>query len=54
MSSEVKEVTKQTISYALDLVDPAVKGKWPGTAADQAALQRAKWDVRGSIKGSRM
>ena len=30
----VKEVTKQTISYALDLVDPAVKAKRPRTAVD--------------------
>ena len=30
----VKEVTKQTISYALDLVDPAVKAKWTWTVLD--------------------
>ena len=38
----VKEVTKQTISYALDLVDPAVKAKWPHTAEDQAAFAEIK------------
>ena len=38
----VKEVTKQTISYALDLVDPAVKAKWPRTVADRAAFVESK------------
>ena len=38
----VKEATKQTISYVLDLVDPAVKGIWPWMAADQAAFAESK------------
>ena len=38
----VKEFTNQTISYALDLVDPAMKSKWPMKSADQAAFAESK------------
>ena len=33
-----KDVTNQTIIYKEDLVDPAIKSKWPMMAADRAAF----------------
>ena len=47
----MKEVTKQTISYALDLVDPAVKEKWPWTAVDQAAFAESKMECKRQRQG---
>ena len=47
----VKEVTKQTISYALDLVDPAVKGKWPRTVADWAVFAESKMGRKRQHQG---
>ena len=47
----MKEVTKQTISYVLDLVDPAVKGKWPWMVADQAAFAESKMGHKRQHQG---
>ena len=38
----VKEVTKKTIIYALDLVDTLVKAKWPWMVVDRAAFGESK------------
>ena len=47
----VKKVTKQTISYALDLVDPLVKAKWPMSAVDYAAFAERKMGRRKQHRG---
>ena len=42
----VKEITDQTITYALDLVDIAVNAKWPMAMADRAAFAESKMGCR--------
>ena len=47
----VKEVTNQIISYALDLVHPTIKSKWPMIASDQVAFAESKMGCKKQHQG---
>ena len=47
----VKDITNWTISYAQDLVDPAMKSKWLMVAVDQAAFVETNTGCRKRWQG---